>query len=211
MPHILHPSPIIQESLEHGLQVSRIARDIFRGMASLHGLDDTWSDILVIAARLHDLGWIYGKTAHHKASAKFILAKNSSVLPELLWQVMEDVFTHESSAHAFHNEHIRTLVALVARYHRRAEPSPKHKLFAALSPQEQKAIQQLAALIRIADALDFTHTSCVQGVNVFVERECIRLKVDCQTACDDEIYRIQHKKELFRKVFSRDVLCQQIQ
>ena len=51
------------------------------------------------------------------------------------------------------------LVALVARYHRRASPQPMHEGYATLTRDERVTVAKLAALLRVAVALDESRAS----------------------------------------------------
>ena len=57
------------------------------------------------------------------------------------------------------------LVANVARYHRKAHPSPKHLGFSQLSPSNQEIVRKLSALVRVADAFDFKHGQQVDSLS----------------------------------------------
>ncbi len=185
-------SPILAESLEHGARVAQYAKALFMGLAPEHKLSKKWLRILYLGAQLHDIGWLYGKQGHHKASAAMIRAGQIDTEQALPISVPKD---------------IRHLVALVARYHRRAEPSLEQARFAALTAKEQKAMLYLASIIRLADALDFSHTGAVQKVRAHLHAESLLLKLTCNKACQSEVSRIAIKKELFCKVFQKDVLC----
>ncbi len=176
-------SPIIAESLQHGQCVAKAAIAIFEGLKPLHKLGDNWAAILHKGAQLHDIGWLYGKQGHHKASAAMIRAGHVEKVPK----------------------DIRNLVAMVARYHRRADPSERHWRFAALSTKQQKAMLYLAAIIRLADALDFSHTGCVQDITAHIRHNTVYLELACSHNCQAEINRIQAKKQLFVHVFGHDV------
>ncbi len=180
---MLSTQPVIEESLQHGKNVAKYAMILFNGLKSLHKLSDEWGHILDKGAELHDIGWIYGKRAHHKASAAMIRAGHVELVPK----------------------NIRHFVAMVARYHRRAEPSQKHWRFAALKAKEQEAMLYLASIIRLADALDFSHSSCVQNIRVEIEKDLVKLKLQCKHNCQAEIDRVQTKKELFVRIFKHDV------
>ncbi len=181
-------SPVLKESLAHGAHVAKLANILFEGLSPLHGLNKHWQHILFQGATLHDIGWLYGKRAHHKASASMIRA--GEVMPV--------------------DKKIRSLVALVARYHRRAEPSIAQWRFAALNSEDQKAIRILAAIIRLADALDFSHTSCVQDLRISIETDIVYINLTCSQDCAAEIFRIETKKELFCQIFNKDISCQAI-
>ncbi len=181
-------SPIIKESLAHGQSVANSAMAMFEGLKHLHKLNAHWGAILRKASELHDIGWLYGKRGHHKASASMIRAGQVEQVPK----------------------DIRHLVALVARYHRRAEPSEKQWRFAALTTKEQKAVRYLAAIIRLADALDFSHSFAVKNVQVKIEESIVYLMLSCNHDCQAEIDRVQVKKELFVKIFAKDVCAERV-
>ena len=109
---------------------------------------------LEAAANLHDIGWSETRPTgrgHHKASARLIRAA--------LWRGVrsEDV----------------ALIALVARYHRKALPSQRHEEYAALAPPERDRLRALAAVLRVADGLDRRHLQTIPDVEVvFTEGRC---------------------------------------
>ncbi len=186
-----HFSGVPLESLAHGNQVALLSMQLFSGLKALHQLQDSWGTILYYAACLHDIGWIKGQRKHHKRSAKMIRASEALVLDEAT----------------------RGLVALVARYHRRAEPSRHHKRFGRLSPKQQHGVRCLAALLRLADALDFSHAKRVSQVWVAdLDKKRVLLELCCpdtdMTECRAEILRVARNKMLFKKVFQKDIRCQ---
>ncbi len=185
-------SPVILESLQHGARVAHLATSLFAGLAPLHKLSKKWKHILDMGAQLHDIGWLHGKQAHHKMSAAMIREGHIHAELPLPVDVPKD---------------IRHLVALVARYHRRAEPKLSQARFANLNEKERKAILILAAIIRLADALDFSHTGAVQDIKVRFQQENIHLELFCTKPCSAEIQRVSVKKELFCKIFLMDILC----
>src|SRR5688572_16053883 len=94
----------------HGQQVARLALSLFDQLDKLHGLGANDRKVLLAAALLHDIGQIIGYRRHHKHSMYLIL---NSELPGL---ADEDV----------------PIVALIARYHRRAEPADDHEIWSGL-------------------------------------------------------------------------------
>ncbi len=182
-------SEVLAESLRHGAHVAHLAMELFDGLYPLHKLSKKWRNILDLGAQLHDIGWIFGKKAHHKYSASMIIdgdIKKARAVPQK----------------------IRHLVALVARYHRRANPSLEHEEFAQLKAEEQKAIQILASIIRLADALDFSHSKSVGSLQVSIHEHEVQLSLFPSNNSDIlvEISRIQRKKELFVHIFLLDVV-----
>ncbi len=185
-------SPVLAESLQHGARVARFSKSLFAGLSRLHDLDSKWLHILFLGAKLHDIGWLHGKKAHHKNSAAMIRAGRISDTQALPIPV---------------EPKIRHLVAMVARYHRRAEPHILHARFAALSKKDRKAMLFLAGIIRLADALDFSHTGAVKDIYIHLHSDTIHLALLSKVDCQAEVDRVAVKKGLFCKTFQRHVTC----
>lgn len=172
-------------ALVHGRRVAEFARELFRATQELHGLDALWGGVLDWAALLHDVGWVGGQRAHHKRSARMI---RQNRVPG------QDVPAN-----------LRAYAALVARYHRRRDPSRRQRRFAALDAAEQRAVRQLAALLRLADALDYSHTGAVGKLEARLDGDALVLKVKSALGCSAELHRLDGKAELFRQVFEKEV------
>jgi exopolyphosphatase/guanosine-5'-triphosphate,3'-diphosphate pyrophosphatase len=97
-------------------------------------------------------------------------------------------------------------IACIARYHRRALPSNSHEEFAQLSRKARKRVSALAALLRIADALDFNHDGRVLHLFTLAE-QCdketwtIALQMRQLADLDLEMEHAYAKADLFEKVF----------
>jgi CHAD domain-containing protein/HD superfamily phosphodiesterase len=100
---------------------------------------------LLAAALLHDVGKSKGEKGHHKASFDMIRAHGKP----LGWNPA-DV----------------QRAATVARFHRGALPTRKHKTLRDLLPDEQKATIQLAAVLRLANALDAAHDGHIRRIQI---------------------------------------------
>ncbi len=142
-------------------------------------------DLLSYAAILHDIGYVEGYEAHHKTAFRLIMA---AAIPG---------FSPREQA----------LVAHIARYHRGSLPDPaKHAAFAALSPEDQRLVCQLGALLRFADGLDRSHTNAVQDVRCALDGD--RLIVTLLPGGGDEAERWagQKKARWFEAVFGVQVI-----
>ena len=100
---------------------------------------------LHLAALLHDVGKSKGAKGHHKESLDLIKAHG---VP-LGWRP-------ENMARA----------ALVARFHCGALPTRGHKTLRDLLPDEQKITIQLAAALRLANALDAAHDGQIRRLRI---------------------------------------------
>ena len=98
--------------------------------------------------------------------------------------------------------------ALVARYHRRRDPSRRQRRFAALDATEQRAVRQLAALLRLADALDYSHTGAIGKLEARLDGDTLVVKVKSALGCSAELHRLESKAELFRQVYEKEVRWQ---
>lgn len=173
---------------EHELQVRRLALILFDKLAPLHGLGERERAILEAGAMLHDIGMVISGKRHHKNSYEMIKNHRFS-----LWRP-EEV----------------DMIALVARYHRKAEPSMKHVPYAALPQSERSVIQKLAAIVRVADGLDRSHLSTVQNIDVEIDPRSITLKLHAYRDCSTEIWGAERKAGLFEKVFARRLNVQAV-
>ncbi len=181
----LPESPVLEDSLRHGRHVAILVASLFDQLAELHSLDDVWRKRLVLAARLHDIGFAEGCKGHHKAGMRYIEEDLSLNIGD------ED----------------RPLVALLARYHRKAWPSLRHPRFAALPRKERKALRRAAALLRVADGLDYTHKALVKGCIAEIRPRKVVLQLDSVEDCPEERKRAVRKGDLFSHVFRRKLEC----
>ena len=143
---------------EHTDQVTRLALELFDQLQHAHGLDDRDRLLLNCAGLLHDIGWPAGAKGHHKTAMRLILAAKDLPL---------------SPAD-------RTMVALVARYHRKALPRNGHPHFGELAKSDKRRVRMLAGILRVADGLDRSHGDVVEDVHC--EWTDQRLTVRCRTS-----------------------------
>src|SRR5436190_827401 len=177
---------LLVEDWPHARQVERLSTQLFHATQPLHKLDDHALRLLERAAFLHNTGMMIESRRHHKHSFRLI---KETKLPD---------FTDEE----------RHEIACIARYHRRALPSTSHEEFAALSRSARKRVSALAALLRIADAFDYSHDGRVLGLAAIPE-ECddkiwtISLWIRPLSDLDTELEKAYEKADLFEKVFKR--------
>lgn len=171
----------------HSLQTARLAVRLFDLTASLHGLGRREREWLEYAALLHDIGYSIHYQKHHEHS--FYLIQNAAL-------------------DAFDPSEVE-IVARVARFHRGAAPTPKHPALAGSKPWQQKTIRTLAALLRVADALDRTHASRVEQLYCSIRPKRVKLEVISPYAVDLELEAAIEHGRLFEKVFERRLSVRQ--
>ncbi len=175
---------LMVEDWPHARHVSHLSTQLFEATLPLHTLNMRARQQLERAALLHNTGMLVESRRHHKHSFRLI---NETSLPD---------FTNEE----------RYEIACIARYHRRALPSTAHEEFAALNRNARKRVSALAALLRIADALDFNHDGRVLRLVVAPELPnshvwTILLWVRPLADLDEELEHAYAKADLFEKVF----------
>lgn len=167
----------------HATQVDRLACVLFDNLAAVHGLGPADRRLLRAAALLHDVGDFISSVAHHKHTQYII--ENTDLM-------------------GLSEEH-RQIVACVARYHRRANPSTKHATFRRLGTADRKRVRKLASLLRIADALDRSHRSKVRKLDVQVVGDEVVVVPEGAGDIALEVWTARRKAELFHKTFDKSV------
>lgn len=174
------------EDWPHARQVERLSTQLFEATKPLHELDAQSLRLLERAAFLHNTGMMIEARRHHKHSYRLI---KETELPD---------FTEEE----------RHEIACIARYHRRALPSTSHEEYAVLDRAARKRVSALSALVRIADALDYSHDGRV--LHLAAETELctdtiwtIGLEIRPLSDLDTELEKAYEKAELFEKAFQR--------
>jgi CHAD domain-containing protein/HD superfamily phosphodiesterase len=144
---------VLDPDFAHSERVARLALELYDGVAvaGLLGLGAPQADgsnprsSLYIAGLLHDVGKSKGNKGHHKQSLELIRKHETP----LGWSA-EDM----------------RRAAIVARFHCGALPVRSHKALRDLPSDEQRTVIRLAAILRLANALDGAHDGHVQNVTI---------------------------------------------
>ncbi len=98
------------------------------------------------------------------------------------------------------------LVALIARYHRRASPKPTHPYYNALDRESRVVVSKLAAILRVADALDHSHSGRIKDIRCRREEGQLVLSAPHIHDLGLEQLALKQKGPLFEEVFGMKVL-----
>jgi exopolyphosphatase/guanosine-5'-triphosphate,3'-diphosphate pyrophosphatase len=169
----------------HAAQVTRLALDIFDALHSMHGLGARERRLLEVSAMLHDIGWSRTETGgHNKHSRDMILEAELGGLPDAE----------------------RTLCALVARFHRKAEPdASRHRRFAALDGRDRETVEWLAGILRAADGLDRSHLHAVTRIECEIGRDVIVLCLTGRSIGPDDLDGARRKSALLERKTERKI------
>jgi len=173
-----------QSDASHGQHVRNLCARFFNDLADLRQLTSHDALLLQVAAILHEVGTYVSPRAHHKHSEYLILNSEVFGLDRM------DV----------------TIVALVARYHRHSGPVLDHPSYAALSTDDRIRVTKLAALLRVADALERTHAQRVSQIEIRRESGKLRLRLPGLADAAVERLAMASKAGLFGQVFGLSVV-----
>jgi exopolyphosphatase / guanosine-5'-triphosphate,3'-diphosphate pyrophosphatase len=173
----------------HAAHVAQLCSTLFQQLRDEHQLSPRYEVILNVAALLHEIGLFISNRSYHKHS--LYLIRNS----ELFGLGKRDLL----------------LAALVARYHRRASPQPTHEGYATLERDERVAVAKMAAILRVADALDESRSQRIHQLNI--EHEGDRLVISIPLVEDLSLENLALKQTglLFEETFGMPVLLRMAQ
>jgi CHAD domain-containing protein len=124
---------LLDPDFKHSLHVTRLALQLYDGLANGKNHVQEERSILEVAALLHDVGRWQHERRHHKASYRLI----RGLAPPLGWS--------DEKLH---------LVGLIARYHRGAFPSSRQTIWRTLALPDRGRAMRLIAMLRLASAFD---------------------------------------------------------
>ena len=97
-------------------------------------------------------------------------------------------------------DHELELIALVARYHRKSTPKARHPEYASLHEADQRVVEILSGMLRIAAGLDRTRCGAVSRLRVEGGENGEPLRILVETApgadADLELYSARNRKDL---------------
>jgi exopolyphosphatase / guanosine-5'-triphosphate,3'-diphosphate pyrophosphatase len=100
------------------------------------------------------------------------------------------------------------LVALTARYHRRASPKAVHTEYASLDREGRLAVAKMAAILRVADSLDRSHSQRVSSIECRREKDSLVIAIPNVDDLTLEQLAIQNKCDMFEEVYGMSVLLE---
>lgn len=171
--------------LNHCRHVAGLALDLFKQLKSLHGLGSEYSEYLYAAALLHDIGHHISHDQHHKHS--YYVIRNSSLMGFTDLEIV--------------------LIANIARYHRKSHPKKRHEEFNIMPADYKDVALKLASILRIADALDRTHSANIKKIKCVFNNASVELKLEHnESLIDIELWNLDRRKGLFEETFARKLV-----
>ena len=169
---------------EHAHHVALLAARLFDDLRDEHGLGDRERLLLQVAGFLHDIGMYVSLRAHHKHS-QYILAAS---------QIFG--LSNEETA----------IVSNIARYHRRGLPQNSHLPFIALDRTDRLIVNKLAAILRVANALDAEHAQKVRDIRLVRRDSTWILDVDGSGDLTMETLAATARADMFANIYGRQLV-----
>ena len=168
----------------HGHHVAMLATRLFDDLHDEHGLSGRDRLLLQAASLLHDVGIYVSLRAHHKHSQYLLAASQIFGLSD------------EETA----------IVSNIARYHRGRSPQESHLPYLALDRDDRLLVNKLAAILRVANALDAEHLQKVRDVRIVRGENSWLLELDGSGDITMEQLAATARADLFVEVFGRQLV-----
>lgn len=168
----------------HARAVAGLVLELFDSAKEirLHAYGDGERELLEYATFLHDIG-SFISYVNHQAHSYYII-KNSELL-------------------GFDQKEI-TIMANLARFHRKKTPGKKDVEIRDLDPREQDMVRILSLFIRLGESLDRSHAALVCHVRlVSTGKNSVNLDITAREDCQLEIWGVESEKKAFEKVFGK--------
>jgi exopolyphosphatase/guanosine-5'-triphosphate,3'-diphosphate pyrophosphatase len=165
---------------QHAEHVRELSVLLFDQLQPVHHLPAQARVLLEAGALLHDTGHLISHRAHHKHGE--YLALNGDI-PGL-------------------EGRDRAIVGALVRYHnRKSEPAGHHLAYSTLNDADKRIARRLAAILRIAEALDHSHRQRVLKLRASFQRGAVGLQVSARGDATEDLRDANRSAEWFEKEF----------
>jgi exopolyphosphatase/guanosine-5'-triphosphate,3'-diphosphate pyrophosphatase len=173
-----HPEP------HHTEHVARLALEMWdeAGAAGLHDRNPEERELLDAAARLHDVGTAVDYDDHHKHSRYLIL---NAGLPG---------FSPRQTM----------LIAQMARYHRKGNPS-LGEMESAAEKGDDKVLARCSAVLRLAEQLERARDQSVRSADLQVKDGHVELRLTTKGDASVATWAAQRHADVFKRAFGKDL------
>ena len=164
---------------KHAVAIEQYSLRIFDSMAAVHGMAKRERFLLQIACVFHDIGKHIGLRRHYLNS--FHLVKSYDLLG--------------------FSDAERAMIAYVAYYHSSNPPDIASPELREFSEIQRMTISKLAAIIRIADALDRSHQQKITAIEIVVAGEELQITMKYHGNTALEEWMFEEKADFFEEVY----------
>jgi exopolyphosphatase / guanosine-5'-triphosphate,3'-diphosphate pyrophosphatase len=144
---LLHGSGLSLPDVDHGVRCGQFAATLFAGLAEPLALHPSKVNLAVAAALFHDVGYVRSHRDHHRKTYDILREANLAGI----------------------DDSEKLIVACAARYHGGPYPNIEHAGFGEMDADDQRVVRRIAAIVRVATALDASHLGLVERIAVGVD------------------------------------------
>jgi exopolyphosphatase/guanosine-5'-triphosphate,3'-diphosphate pyrophosphatase len=163
----------------HARQVEKLSLGIFEQTGRIHKLGERDKLYLQLAAILHDTGKFINTNEHDRLASDVICCQ------EIIGLSDQEL----------------NLVANIARYHSEENPQLWHENYQALSSQDQLVVSKLAAILKLADALDISHQMLIESLIVTIDNYNICFNIQARGDILLETWNFSNQAAFFEEVY----------
>ena len=163
----------------HYKAVEHHALQIFDRMRKIHGMGKRDKLLLQTAAVLHDVGKFINLNRHYMHSYNIVKGTSITGLNILETEI----------------------VAQLCLYHSRLTPETEPEPYQKLSVHERVLVSKLAAILRLAEALDSSHKQKIESIEAVVSEGGLLITAGTNENMDLEVWAFGEKAEMFEEVF----------
>ncbi len=163
---------------DHAAQVANLSLSIYDQTRSIHKLGEREKLYLQIAAIMHDIGKFVNMIQHEKHSSSIIR-----------YQEIMGLSKRELN-----------IIANIARYHSEREPTFNDARFKALKDNDKTLVSKLAAILKLADALDITHKQNVRSIEISTSGDRLHFTFFTQGEILLEAWNFENYCDFFEEV-----------
>jgi len=173
----------------HAEHVRELGILLFDQLQPVHHLPAQSRVLLEAGSLLHDVGHRVSHRGHHKHGE--YLALNGDI-PGL-------------------EGRDRAIVATLVRYHnRKSEPAGHHVAYSTLNGADKRIARRLAAILRIAEALDHSHRQRVTNLKTSFQKDAVSLQISARGDAAEDLRDANRSAELFEKEFHVSIHFRQL-
>lgn len=167
---------------DHARHVADLALALFDQLQQVHGMASEARRLLEIGALLHNVGLNENPAQHHTVGRDIVLRTSIEEL----------------------TEQERAIVACLVAFHRKKVRPEQEPVFLSLKKKSQETTLRLAALLRVADGLDFSQSQTTRVEHCNVTDTEVQLHLTGRNA-DADGARAVKKADLWHRLFSRQM------
>ena len=174
---------------KHVEQVERLSLIIFDKLAKNYGMGEHERLLLRGAAILHDIGKYICMRSHSLYSYQLIMAT--------------DILGF--------SDHDKEIIALAAYYHANKLYAPENSKAPAVAKDMVAVVAKIAAIIRIADAMDRSYLQKIKGCSVVVKDNILQVFAASSVDMALEEWTFAAKADFFEEVYGLKALLERVE